>query len=291
MTNTSPRPSRPIEPAIVAVLRAVHAAAHAQRLDFFIAGALARDIWLDYIHHVPVARLTRDIDVGIHVSSWNEFEALRKRLIADAGFVPDAHRLHRLRMPPGDLPLDIIPFGGVEDRERRIAWPPDGATVMSLLGFAEAFHAALLLELAPQLSVRVTSLAGLAALKLLSWSERGRETDRDAVDFWLILRNYGDPCHRERLLLEEDETLAAEGYDVSRAGARLLGVDMGRILGGKGTAFLSGMITTELDDSRSQRLLNVALRQTTAEDEYTQLRELLQAVVRGLTQETKPSSS
>ena len=62
-------------------------------------------------------------------------------------------------------------------------------------------------ELAPQLSVRVTSLAGLAALKLFSWSERGRETNRDAVDFWLILRNYGDPCHRERLLLEEDEML------------------------------------------------------------------------------------
>lgn len=283
MTNTSPRPSRPIEPAIVAVLRAVYAAAQAQQLEFFVAGALARDIWLDYIYQVAVARLTRDIDIGIHVSSWAEFNGLRERLIFDAAFTPDAHRLHRLFMPPSGVPLDIVPFGGVENSERRIAWPPDGATVMSLLGFAEAFRVAPLLELAPQLPVWVSSLAGLAALKLLSWSERGRETDRDAVDFWLILRNYGDPCHRERLLLEEDETLAAEGYDASRAGARLLGVDMGRILDGKGTAFLCGMIATELDDSRSQRLLNVALRQTAAEDGYTQLRELLQAVVRGLT--------
>ncbi len=64
MTNTWPRPSRPIEPAIVAALRAVHAAAQAQQLEFFVAGALARDIWLDYIYRVPVARLTRDIDVG-----------------------------------------------------------------------------------------------------------------------------------------------------------------------------------------------------------------------------------
>lgn len=291
MTNTSPKPSRPIEPAIVAVLRAVHAATQTLRLEFFVAGALARDIWLDYIYRVPVTRLTRDIDVGIHVASWNEFEALRNRLIADAGLVPDAHRLHRLRMPTSDVPLDIVPFGGVEDRERRIAWPPDGATVMSLLGFAEAFRAAPLVELAPQLPVRVASLAGLAALKLLSWSERGRETDRDAVDFWLILRNYGDPCHRERLLLEEDETLAAEDHDVSRAGARLLGSDMSRILDGKGTAFLIRMITAELDDSQSRRLLNVAVRQTAAEDEYTQLRELLRAVVRGLTRKTKSRTS
>ena len=289
MTNISPRPSRPIDPAIVDVLRAVHVAAHVQRLDFFIAGALARDIWLDYIYQVPVARLTRDIDIGIHVSSWVEFEGLRERLITDAGFTPDAHRLHRLFMPSSGVPLDIVPFGGVEDSERRIAWPPKGETVMSLLGFAEAFHAAPILELAPQLSVRVTSLAGLAALKLFSWSERGRETDRDAVDFWLILRNYGDPCHRERLLLEEDEMLTAEDYDLSRAGARLLGADMGRILDGKGAAFLSRMITAELDDSRSQRLLNVAVKRTAAEDEYTQLRELLQAVVRGLTHKTKPS--
>ena len=287
MTNTSPRPSRPIDPAIVAVLRAVHAAAHAQRLDFFIAGALARDIWLDYIYQVPVARLTRDIDVGIQVSSWIEFEGLRERLISDAAFTPDAHRLHRLFMPSSGVPLDIVPFGGVEDSERRIAWPPEGETVMSLLGFAEAFRAAHLLELAPQLSVRVTSLAGLAALKLFSWSERGRETNRDAVDFWLILRNYGDPCHRERLLLEEDEMLTAEDHDVSRAGARLLGADMGQILGGQGAALLSGLIAAELNDTGSQRLLNVVMKQAAAEDEYTRFREQLLAVVRGLMHKTR----
>ncbi len=286
MTNTSPRLSRPIEAAIVAVLRAVHDTAQAQRVEFFIAGALARDIWLDYICGIRAARLTRDVDIGIHVSSWDEFETLRERLIAGAGFVPDAHRLHRLRLPPGDVPLDIVPFGDVEDGKRRIAWPPDGATVMSLMGFAEAFRAAPILELAPRLPVRVTSLAGLAALKLLSWSERGRETDRDAVDFWLILRNYGDPCQRERLLLEEDEALAAEGHDIGLAGARLLGADMGRILGGKGAALLSGMIAAELDDARSRRLLNVVLNPTTSEDEYLQFREQLQAVVRGLTLKT-----
>lgn len=287
MTNTSPRPSRPIDPAIVAVLRAVHAAAHAQRLDFFIAGALARDIWLDYIYQVPVARLTRDIDVGIQVSSWIEFEGLRERLISEAAFTPDAHRLHRLFMPSSGVPLDIVPFGGVEDSERRIAWPPEGETVMSLMGFAEAFRAAPLLELAPQLSVRVTSLAGLAALKLFSWSERGRETNRDAVDFWMILRNYGDPCHRERLLLEEDEMLTAEDHDVSRAGARLLGADMGWVLGGQGAALLSGLIAAELNDAQSQRLLNVVMKQAAAEDDYTQFREQLLAVVRGLLHKTR----
>lgn len=287
MTNTSPRPSRPIDPAIVAVLRAVHAAAHAQRLDFFIAGALARDIWLDYIYQVPVARLTRDIDVGIQVSSWSEFEGLRERLISDAAFTPDAHRLHRLFMPSSGVPLDIVPFGGVEDSERRIAWPPEGETVMSLWGFAEAFRAAPLLELAPQLFVRVTSLAGLAALKLFSWSERGRETNRDAVDFWLILRNYGEPCHRQRLLLEEDEMLTAEDHDVSRAGARLLGADMGRVLGGQGAALLSGLIAAELNDKQSQRLLNVVLKQAAADDDYTRFREQLLAVVRGLLHKTR----
>lgn len=260
-------------------------AAQAQRLDFFIAGALARDIWLDYIHRVPVARLTRDIDIGIHVSSWTEFDSLRARLISDARFVPDAHRLHRLFMSSAEVPLDIVPFGGVEDRERRIAWPPEGETIMSLFGFAEAFRTAPLLELAPQLLVRVTSLAALAALKLISWSERGRETNRDAVDFWLILKNYGDPCHRERLLLEEDETLTAEHYDLSRAGARMLGTDMGRILGRQGAVRLKAIVDAELDDARPQRLLSVAVRSATAENDFERLRGQLQAVVQGLSLE------
>lgn len=282
MTNISPRPSRPIDPAIVDVLRAVHTAAHAQRLDFFIAGALARDIWLDYIYAVPVARLTQDIDIGIQVSSWSEFADLRGRLISDAAFTPDAHRLHRLFMPGSGVPLDIVPFGGVEDGERRIAWPPQGETVMSLFGFAEAFRAAPLLELAPRLSVRVTSLAGLAALKLFSWSERGRETNRDAVDFWLILRNYGDPCHRERLLLEENEMLTAEDHDLSRAGARLLGSDMGQILGSQGAAQLRKLIAAELTDTGPQRLLNVVLKQAASEEDYIRFREQLLGSVRGL---------
>lgn len=286
MKNTSPRLSRPIDPAIVAVLRAVHAAAHAQQLEFFVAGALARDIWLDYIYQVPIARLTRDIDVGIQVSSWSEFERLRERLISDAAFTLDAHRLHRLFMSSSGVPLDIVPFGGVEDSQRRIAWPPEGETVMSLFGFAEAFRAAPLLELAPQLFVRVTNLAGLAALKLISWSERGRETNRDAVDFWLILRNYGDPCHRERLLLEENGMLSAEDHDVGRAGARLLGADMNQILGSQHAALLSGLIAAELDDARPQRLLNVVLKRAAAAEDYTQFREQLLAVVRGLLHKT-----
>lgn len=282
MTNTSPTLSRPIESAIVEVLRAVHSAATAQGLEYFVAGAFARDIWLDYVHRVPIARLTRDIDIGIHVVSWAEFLGLRDRLIADAGFTPDAHRIHRLRMLSSGVPLDIVPFGGVEDSDRHINWPPDGETVMRLLGFSEAFRASVLLELAPRLKVQVTHPAGLAALKLLSWSERGRETNRDAVDFWLILRNYGDPCHRERLLLKEDAVLAAEDYDVIRAGARLMGMDMARILGNPGTALLRQLIAAELDDSRPQRLLSVVLTRTAEEDEYVRLREQLQAAARGL---------
>ena len=83
--------------------------------------------------------------------------------------------------------------------------------------------------------------------------------------------------------MEEDETLAAEGHDVLRAGARLLGMDMGRILGGKGATLLNGMITAELDGTPSRRLLNVALKPMATEEDYTQLSEQLRAVIRGLT--------
>lgn len=76
--------------------------------------------------------------------------------------------------------------------------------------------------------------------------------------------------------------LTAEDHDVSRAGARLLGSDMGRILGSQGAAQLRKLIAAELTDTGPQRLLNVVLKQAASEYDYTRFREQLLAVVRGL---------
>ncbi|WP_194727058.1 hypothetical protein [Noviherbaspirillum malthae] len=36
-------------------------------------------------------------------------------------------------------PIDIVPFGGVAQKDGQIAWPPEGDVIMNVAGYEEAF--------------------------------------------------------------------------------------------------------------------------------------------------------
>lgn len=59
---------------------------------------------------------------------------------------------------------------------------------MNAFGFAEAYQQSLRVRLATNLEVQVSSLAGLALMKLIAWQQR-RQT-KDAKDLQLILTRY-----------------------------------------------------------------------------------------------------
>ncbi len=46
-------------------------------VDFLVVGAMARDLMLHFGQGVPIARATTDIDFGIAVAGWEEFQQLR----------------------------------------------------------------------------------------------------------------------------------------------------------------------------------------------------------------------
>jgi len=77
---------------------------------FFLAGATARDLLLQYAHGIDAGRDTRDVDIALMVSDWAAFEALRSRLIAGGQFAPNGNALHQLKFG-GFIEIDLIPFG------------------------------------------------------------------------------------------------------------------------------------------------------------------------------------
>jgi predicted nucleotidyltransferase len=167
------------------------------------------------------------------VTGWQQFEVIKARLVGTDAFTADARAAHRLyyrAVSAGrDYPLDLIPFGGVERPGNVIAWPPDGAVVMSTAGYSEAFASAVPVEMKPGLVVRVASLPGLAILKLIAWADRGSGDPRDALDLATLLCHYAAAGNEDRLYEAEIGVLETVGYDVDLAGARLLGLDAGRI--------------------------------------------------------------
>jgi len=226
-------PERRLDLGMVEILRHVDRAAQALALDGFVMGATARDILLAGVFGLSADRATRDVDFAVAVEGWPQFEAIKARLVGTDAFDFDAKIAHRLysRTVSGGrgVPLDLIPFGGVEEPGGKIAWPPDGAVVMNTAGYGEAGASAVLVEVEPGFSVRVVSLPGLVILKLVAWTERGSGDPRDALDLASLLRQYAAAGNADRLYGSEIGVLEIVQYDIDLAGARLLGMDAGRI--------------------------------------------------------------
>ena len=233
MRTLSVAGERPVAPNALDVLTLIDRVARELRLDYLVTGATARDVLLYHVFGLETGRATLDVDLAVAVDSWPEFERVKTRLVETGEVTTDDMRPHRLSYRTsegGKYPLDLLPFGGLEQRPSEIAWPPDLSVVMNVAGYREALAAAEQVEFRVGLIVRVASLPSLAILKLFAWSDRGVGDPRDAFDFGILLHSYAEAGNEDRLYGDEMPLLEAVGYDVDLASARLLGKDAARII-------------------------------------------------------------
>ena len=126
-------------------------------------------------------------------------------------------------------PLDLVPFGDIEQANHRIAWPPEMAVRMNVTGYEEVLAASEEVEVAPGQTMHIATLAGLITLKIFAWMDRGRENAKDAKDIYQIMLNYARAGNADRLYNEEMDMLEAVAYDPDLAGIRLLGRDVAQL--------------------------------------------------------------
>lgn len=243
MTSISFDLSGTFDPLLTNVLKLVKREADALDIDFFVVGATARDILLEHCHGIRAPRATRDIDIGIEVAGWDEFQRLSSALVATGKFSPAGEPY---KFWSEVLELDIVPFGPIGGDALAIRWPPDQAVVMNVMGFQEAFELSIQVCLSkdPPLEVRLPTIAGMALMKLISWKDRYPERPKDAEDLLFLMEHYAEAGNDERLYGDCLELTKAEGFDLDMAGIRLLGQDMA-ILASPATA---GAIRTILDE-------------------------------------------
>jgi predicted nucleotidyltransferase len=221
MSNESSQPSTRLNSAVdlplVRVLRVLDPIARSSECQYFLAGATARDLILVNLHCLQPGRATRDIDFGIAVESWAQFELLKERLLATNDFSASRAQ-QRLTFTDSNegisIPVDLIPFRGVASGDGTIAWPPDRDIVMNVAGFEEALASSVLIEIEADLKVHVASVAGLTLLKLTAWVDRGRESNKDAADLYRLLTSYADAGNTDHLYDTELGLLEAAGFDM-----------------------------------------------------------------------------
>ncbi|MGB9992576.1 nucleotidyl transferase AbiEii/AbiGii toxin family protein [Massilia sp. SM-13] len=231
MIPRSIKPEYPIDPGAIEILRAVAEEAQAEGIDYMLVGATARDILLKHVFGVETRRATYDIDFAVAVKDWQQFNDLRSRLLKRASFKAGGPALQRLyyKGVAGDLdwPLDLVPFGEISQGSNAIAWPPDMKVIMNVAGYDDVLAAAELVAFAPDFTAKVVSLAGLAILKLIAWSDRGRENPKDAEDLHHLMKNYIDAGNMDRAY--ETGVMDAGDYDADLATIHLLGADIKRL--------------------------------------------------------------
>lgn len=223
-------------------------------IPFFIIGALARDLILEYFYGIKSPRMTMDIDLGVKVLSWQHYNDLVNALV-ESGKFKEQKENHRLQY--NDVFIDIIPFGKISDKDFKISWPPEHELVMNVMGFDEVYEYSTIIRLSnnPILEVIIPTLPGLAILKLLSWKDNYPGRPKDAEDLFFIMINYEHADIFDRLYNTEIKLLENENFDNRIAGIKLLGKDIRKICNGNTLTHIKEILAEETDEKSNYNLV------------------------------------
>ncbi len=194
-------------------------------IPYVVVGASARDIVLHFAHGAKIQRATTDIDVGIQVPNWSAFQLLKQELLSRD--FKETRQQHNLVSAAG-VPIDIVPFGQLEDDNANISWPPDGDWVMNVLGFQEACENAEIVRVQdnPPVDIPVATPEGMAVLKLIAWTDRSADKrSKDAKDLLYLFTTYHNIPKVQDLIYDNEELMETYDWDIELASAHQLGKD------------------------------------------------------------------
>jgi predicted nucleotidyltransferase len=227
-----------------AVLRDFARIAEQNGIPYVLVGAGARLLVFDWQYNFRPEDTTTDWDIGVQISSWVAFEGFQKLLTggANPAFTEDrvAHRFKHLT----GVPIDIIPFGGLERTDGIIVWPQDERQ-MVVLGFREVQLKAIKIDIGEGVFMPVATLPGLAILKIFSFHDR--HLGDDLRDLFFILDNYERAGNEERIFDELTDLFLNKKLEYEFSGAYLLGMDVGRLANPKTIKSLLQIISPLLD--------------------------------------------
>lgn len=292
MTNTLLKLRKKIPDPFLEILKSVFRASAEFEIKAFIIGATARDLIFEYVYDAKIKRATEDIDFGVAVGSWADYEHLKMALIATDRFKDDKKNEQRIwwKERGAEMKIDLVPFGNLESPAGQIAFPPKGDFVMSTVGFAEAFENSWFLELNKELTVRIASLAGLALLKFVAYSDRPNARRRDIQDIWFIAKNYLEAGNEGRLFDENagDIDLLDDDFNYETCGARLLGRDIAQLLNAETKKIIGKTLAEETDGGILQTIADIIFKDGLNDDErYKVILDAFRQLRKGINEQSK----
>jgi predicted nucleotidyltransferase len=171
------------------LLRALERGFEKFGIDFYLVGAVSRDVWMAGIHGLKPRQTTGDIDFAVYINDKGIYEALKEYLITKEGFSPYRENPFVLIDKEG-MQVDLLPFGAIEDQYRRVSLRGGGYVYVD--GFKEVYDNSL-----PEVEMgghkfKFCTLPGIVLLKMIAWEDRPEIRPGDIIDISDVLKHYFD---------------------------------------------------------------------------------------------------
>ena len=216
------------QPEITEMLYALERGLDKFGIDFYLVGAVARNVWMTGINNIAPRRTTGDIDFAVLINDKGVYEALKTYLIITEGFQPYKGNEYVLIWKE-NLEVDLLPFCAIDDEDAKFNSNGLGSTSISLQGFSEIYNDGLpTLDLEGKHQFKFCTLPGIVLLKLIAWDDRPESRRDDIKDISDILNHFFDMNDNE-IFENHHDLFEKEEASLKHIAARVMGREMSKI--------------------------------------------------------------
>ncbi|MDZ4679300.1 MAG: hypothetical protein SGI94_02585 [Saprospiraceae bacterium] len=216
------------QPEITELLSALERGFEKFGIDFYLVGAVARDVWMHGINNITPRRTTGDIDFAVLVNVKETYVALKTYLTAQEEFQPIKENAFVL-LWKNRFEVDLLPFGTIEEADGQVLLSGSGLTNIRLHGFAEVYEEGLPeLNLEGKHQFKFCTLPGIVLLKMIAWDDRPEVRRDDIKDISDILNHFFD-MYDEVIWENHYDLFGDEDADLKHIAARVMGREMRKI--------------------------------------------------------------
>ncbi|MBZ5857536.1 nucleotidyl transferase AbiEii/AbiGii toxin family protein [Flavihumibacter profundi] len=177
----------PLSPIIIGMLKDLEKVFKQHDVDFYIVGAVARDIHLSAIPGKAAFRATKDVDLAILLASEEQFYAVKQSMLATGTF--EAHPTEPIKIfYKKSIEVDLLPFGAIENNSSETILNKPKVFVLDVPGFQEAYSSITTIDI-DGTNINVCAIEGIVLLKLIAFDDRPSRT-KDISDIDHIIMVY-----------------------------------------------------------------------------------------------------
>ncbi len=249
------------------------------QVDFYLVGAVARDVWMTAIHEIPPSRITRDIDFAVLIADKGTYENLKRYLIEIEHFQPSKGNNFVL-LWQGRMQVDLLPFGNIEDDNAKVSLEGTGLTSLNMPGFREIYDSGLPeVELEGEHRFKFCTLPGIVILKLIAWEDRPEIRGGDIKDIMTILSHFFE-MYTDEIYKHHSDLFGNDDFTLYLIASRVMGREMKKIAirNKKLYSRLSNLLDKNTMDVNTSEIAKIManLTNTTVEESLRPLLEIRQ---------------